>query len=75
MSPYMKDALERVVSTFIVAALGSLSIWLAAGAPTGRTALLAALTPVAASMYDIVKVVLAKYVGDNGTASFLKAAK
>ena len=71
MTPYMKDALERIVATVVVAALGSATVWLAAGAPYGRPALLAAATPVVVALYDVVKVVAAKFIGDPDSASVL----
>ena len=69
---FLKDAAERVLATLLVASLGSLSVWLAAGAPTGKSALLAALTPVVAALFDVVKVLLARFVGDPDSASLTK---
>ena len=71
MSTYTKDALERIVATIVVAALGSLTVWLAAGAPTGKPAMLAAATPVVVALYDVVKVVAAKFVGDSDSAGLV----
>lgn len=71
MTPYMQDAIERVLATLLVAALGSLAVWLTAGAPGGKGALLAALTPIVIALFDVVKVVLARFIGDPASASFL----
>jgi len=71
MTPYVKDALERVAATIVVAALGSLTVWMAAGAPMGKPAMLAAATPVVVALFDVVKVVLARFVGNKDSASFV----
>jgi hypothetical protein len=72
MSPYMKDAVERVVATFVVAFLGVLGTALAAGAVKDWQGVLgsAALAGVIAAI-DVVKVVLAKFVGDRQSASLV----
>lgn len=66
---FLADAAERVIATLVVASLGSLTIWMGAGAPGGKTALLAALTPVAVALYDVVKVLLAGIIGNHDSAS------
>jgi hypothetical protein len=45
------------------------------GAPTGKAALLAALTPVVIAAYDLVKVLLARFTGNPDSASLLTPAE
>jgi hypothetical protein len=64
MSKYLRDLLERVVSTFAMAFLGAISV---GGMSIGnaKTALLAAV----AAVLSLAKGLIAKRIGSNDTAS------
>ena len=70
MSRYLRDAIERVVATFVVAFLGSIGVCLAQGAVPSEAAITSAVIAGAAAAVDVLKVILAKYVGDPTSAGF-----
>lgn len=80
---YLKDAAERVVATFVVAALALVSTaavpWLSArvaeiatGTFTWQTLLAAAAVAGFIAAWDVAKVLLAKLLGDPESASLIR---
>lgn len=83
MSAYLKDAIERVLATFVVAMMGVLTVaalpWLkeqleliAKGQFTWKMLLATAIVAGAIAAWDVVKVWLARYIGNKNSASLLK---
>lgn len=67
MSPYLKDLLERVGATFIAGADAALLANWTGAIPSDWKGWL--LTGALAGVASVVKGIVAKYVGDKGTAS------
>ena len=76
ISPFAKDALERIAATFIVAALGAVTAalvtYLTTGAMDPKATAMTALAAGLTAAWDVVKVFLAKVVGSPDSASFIK---
>lgn len=73
MSPFIKDALERVAATFVEAFCASLVAAYAAGADITRTeTLYAAVIAAAAASLSAVKAVAASFIGDEDSASLVQ---
>lgn len=74
---YLKDAAERVAATFAVAFLGVLTIalsgWLAKPAPLSwKTLLMSAASAGIIAAWDVLKVIVAHFVGDSESASLIR---
>jgi hypothetical protein len=74
---YLADAAERVIATFAVAFLGLLTpavaAWLGGGAAPDWRALVASATGAGIiAAWDVLKVLIAKFVGSSNSASFVE---
>lgn len=73
MTPYVKDAIERVATTFVVTFLGSLIVTMQAGKLPDQAAVYSMTIASAAAALDVLKVSLARFVGDQDSAAMLPA--
>lgn len=74
MTPYMKDAIERVVATFVVGFLGVLTFELSVGGFSldWQSVLQSAAVAGIIAAWDVLKVYLARFAGDKESASFVE---